>query len=592
MENYIYKYKAAIDSGSITAGRWIKALYDRIDKDLKEGVYRYDQAKAARAIVYIEHMCHHHEGALAPGLIKPELWQKAVLSLIFGLVDEDGNRHFREVMLIIGRKNGKTLLASAIASYMTFADGEYGARIFFAAPKLEQAKLCYNAYVQSIENEPELKALVKKRRSDIYVPTINATGMPIAYSAQKSDGLNPSLAVCDEIASWPGQTGLRFYQVIKSAMGARKQPLLLSISSAGYERAGIYDDLYTRGTAYLQGHSSETRLLPVIYQVDDPAMWQDIDELKKSMPNMGVSVQPEYLLDEMKTAEISDSKRAEFLTKYADTPENSSVAWLKSEDIEALSGQPMPLRIMRGYAVGGIDLSRTTDLTAATLVTEKDGDLYVYAHFWMPADRVEEATARDNLPYEAYIKRGILTLSDGAFVDYKLCEEWFDQMANEGIMPLVIGYDRYSAQYLVHDMQKKGYQMSDVYQGYNLTPVIREAEGMISGHKIHIGDNDLLKVHLYSTALKTESGSDRVKLAKVDYQSHIDGTAALIDALCVRQHDYGIIGAQLANKPRSPEEDAKTEEDILKDIEKEIAEITAGMEDPDINVEDLNNELN
>ena len=257
-----------------------------------------------------------------------ELWQKAAVSLIFGIVDEDNVRIFREVFIVIGRKNGKTLFASAVIAYMAYLDGEYGAKIYCLAPKLEQANIVYDNFFQMIKKEPELSELAKKRRSDIYIEESNTAIKPLAFNAKKSDGFNPHLVVNDEVASWRGDGGLKQYEVMKSALGARRQPLILSISTAGYENDGIFDELMARSTAFLKGGSKERRLLPLLYMIDDVEKWNDLEELKKANPNMGVSVSPEFFKEEIAVAEMSLSKRAEFLCKYCNIKQNSSVAWL------------------------------------------------------------------------------------------------------------------------------------------------------------------------------------------------------------------------------------------------------------------------
>jgi phage terminase large subunit-like protein len=233
------------------------------------------------------------------------------------------------VFVEIGRKNGKTLLAAAIAAYMMYMDGEYGARVYMVAPKLDQSRLCFNAFQQMIMKEPELNDITKKRRTDIYVADSNSSAQPLAFSYQRSDGLNPQLTVCDEIASWPaGDAGNKQYEVLKSALGARKQPMLLSISTAGYVRDGIFDEIFRRSQAVIMGTSRETRLAPFLYQIDDANKWNDITELKKANPNLGVSVSVDYLLEEIAVAEGSLPRKMEFLTKMANVPQNSSCAWL------------------------------------------------------------------------------------------------------------------------------------------------------------------------------------------------------------------------------------------------------------------------
>lgn len=549
MVNAIYAYYQQIKDGSVIVGKWVRLLYEFIVKGLESGEFLYNHKKASAAIAFIQTFCHHHEGAMAPGRLKLELWQKAFVSILFGIVDEDGSRHFREVFFVVARKNGKTLLAAAIAEYCTFLDGEYGGRIYFAAPKLEQASLCFEAYHQMIRQEPELDRLALKRRTDIYVAENNTTAKPLAFSAKKSDGLNISLAVCDECASWAGDAGLKFYEVIKSSFGARRQPILLAMSTSGYINDGVYDELMKRSTRFLLGDSKERRLLPVLYMIDDITKWNDINELAKANPNLGVSVTVDYLLDEIAVAEGSLSKKGEFITKYANLKQSSSTALLSAQTVERACGEALSLEDFRNsYAVGGIDLSQTRDLTSCCVVIEKNGELYVFSRFFLPAERIDEATERDGVPYRIYIQRGLLTPSGDNYVDYNDCYSWFIELVEKWhIYPLKVGYDRFSAQYLVNAMKQSGFHMDDVFQGENLFGVIQETEALLEDGKIHIGDNDLLKMHLLNSAVKMSTERGRGKLVKVSPSVHIDGFAALLDAMTVRQKWYSEIGEQLKN---------------------------------------------
>lgn len=548
MNNYILAYYQAIQEGSVIVGKWIRLFFEYIVKGLENQSFFFAQKKANKAIRFIESFCHHCEGR--DDLLKLELWQKAIVSVIFGVVGADGLRQFREVVVIIGRKNGKSLFAAAIIAYCVFLDGEYGAKVFCVAPKLDQADLVYSAFWQTIQKEPELAALIKRRKSDYYIESTNSSVKKLAFNAKKADGFNPHLTVCDEIASWPGDNGLKQYEVMKSALGARKQPLILSISTSGYINEGIYDELIKRSTRFLLGDSKERRLAPFLYMIDDIDKWNDINELQKSNPNLGVSVSVDYLLEEIAVAEGSLSKKAEFLTKYCNIKQNSSQAWLSTQAVQKAEGKPLQLEDFRDtYCVGGVDLSRTTDLTACTVVIEKSGKLYVFAKFFLPAEKLAEATARDGLPYASYVQRGILQLSGDNFVDYHDCFNWFRMLVEEyQIYPLKVGYDRYTAQYLVQEMKQYGFHMDDVFQGYNLTPVIREVEGQMKDGVFNIGDNDLMKVHLLNMALKSEAESGRSKLVKMSVNDHIDGGAALLDAMTVRQKYYAEIGEQLRNE--------------------------------------------
>ncbi len=545
--NYIYEYYHKIQSGDIVAGKWIKLIYKIIVAGLEESRYIFNAKKANKAIVFVEEFCHHCEGR--DDLLKLELWQKAIISVIFGIVNADNVRIFREVFIVIGRKNGKTLFASAVIAYMAYLDSEYGAKIYCLAPKLDQAKLVYNNFFEMIKKEDELGEMAQKRRSDIYIADTNTSVMPIAFNAKKSDGYNPHLVVNDELASWQGDSGLKQYEVMKSAVGARRQPLILSISTAGYINDGIFDELMKRSTAFLKGGGKETMLLPFLYIVDDPEKWNDIEELKKSNPNMGVSVQESFFIEEMAIAENSLSKKAEFLTKYCNIKQNSSFAWLDYVTVDRATNELLTLEDFRNmYCVGGIDLSQTTDLTAATVLIEKDAILYSFTQFFMPAKRFETAQQDDGVPYDIFRKKGILSISGENYVDYKDIFNWFVMLVeNYGIRPLKIGYDRYSAQYLVDDMKAYGFQMDDVYQGENLTPVIKEFEGIFKDGNYILVNNNLLKAHFLNVAMKQNLETRKIRPVKIEQRSRIDGFVSNIDAMTVRQKWYNEIGEMLKN---------------------------------------------
>ena len=336
---------------------------------------------------------------------------------------------------------------------------------------------------------------------------------------------------------------------MKSSFGARKQPLLISISTGGYENDGAYDELVKRGTRVLLGDSKEKRLFPLLYQVDDIDKWNDINELRKANPNLGVSVTVDYMLEEIAIAEQSLSKQAEFKTKYCNIKQNSSVAWLSTKTVNgAISDRITMQDFAHSYCVGGVDLSQTTDLTSACLLIERNGIEYVICHFWLPAEKIQEATDRDGVPYREFIQKGWISPSGDNFIDYRDVYNWFAMAIKEyKIYPLKVGYDRYSSQYLVNSMKESGIHMGDVYQGFNMTPAIRQLEGEMKDGKIKIGDNDLLKIHLLDTALLADNESRRVKIVKLNKYSHIDGVAALLDALIVKNKWFSEIGNQLKN---------------------------------------------
>lgn len=569
-ENWIYSYYQGIKNGTYAVGQWVRLLYEYIIHGLEENVFSFNQNRANAAINWIENHCFHTEGVLAPNPFLLAVWQKALLSIMYGIVDQNGNRQFREVFLLVARKNGKSALATAIANYEFRQFGGFGARVYCVAPKLDQTDIIYNNLWCMIQLDPEWKAqkklasvkdrnnqkvnddsmLCRHRMTDLYIPATNSTTKKIAFSAKKSDGFNPSLTICDEVSSWAGDAGLKQYEVLKSAMGSRPDSMMLSCTTSGYVNDSIYDELIKRSTRFLLGDSKEKRLLPLLYMIDDPEKWTDLNELRKSNPNLGISVSVDYLIEEIAIAENSLSKRGEFFTKYCCVKQSSSLAWLSAQDVEAAYGEPLKPEDFKGcYCVGGIDLSQTTDLTSCCIVIEKGGELYVLSHFFLPAEKIDDAIARDGMPYNIYAQRGLLTLSGDNYVDYHDCYNWFVRMVEEyQVLPLMVGYDRYSAQYLVQDLKQYGFHCTDVFQGENLYGIILETEGLVKDRKIHIGDNDLLKSHLLNSAVKMSTERGRGRLVKISPSLHIDGTAALLDAMTARQNCYAEYGEQLKNE--------------------------------------------
>lgn len=552
MDNFIYAYWQAIVNGSVRVGKWIRLLYEKIINGIEDGTYIFDAKKAGRAIEFIEKFVHHNKGKLAPGKLKLALFQRALISVIFGIVDENGIRIFREVFCVIGRKCGKTLLASAIMACCAYLEPEYGKEIYAVAPKLDQADLVYSAFKFTVEHETVFDSRTRSRKNDLYIEETNTTVKKVPFSDRKSDGYNPYLVVADEVSSWPGERGIKQYQVFLSGAGAREQPIFLSISSGGYENEGIYDDIFRRGTAWLQGNSKETHLLPVIYMVDDESKWDDINELQKSLPGLGVSVPVNFILDEINTAYGSISKRLEFLTKYCNIRTSSVASWLEAKDIKK-SFPPCNYKLedfADTYACAGVDLSISTDLCAAVLLIERDGKIYYFTRFFLPKNKIEEATIRDQIPYRAYIERGFLIPSGENQIDYEDIFRWFtDLIEKYQIYVLKVGYDRYNALYWVKQMKDYGFHMDDVVQGGNLTGVIIDTEAALKdGRLICAEDNDLMKLHWMDSALKMDEETNRRRLVKIHKNKHIDGVAAMLDAMCMRHNYLEELGEQLANR--------------------------------------------
>lgn len=546
--NYIVEYYDKIERGKIIAGKWIKKIYKILVDGIKSGDWDFDAKKANKAIQFIENFCHHSKGR--NDLFKLELWQKAIISAIFGILDKKTHRRqFREIFLLVGRKNGKSLFAAAIMAYVAYIDGEYGSELYCLAPKLDQADIVYDSFYKITQAEEELAEVTKKRRSDIYIAELNTTIKKIAFNAKKADGFNPTMTTNDEMEAWPGDQGLKQYEVMVSGTGARTEPITLSTSTAGYVNDGIFDELMKRSTAFLKGSSKERRLLPFLYMIDDLEKWNTKEELAKANPNLGASVQWEFFEEQIAIALQSLSKKAEFMTKYCNIKQNSSIAWLDYETVAKAAGQPYTLDDFRGcYCVAGIDLSRTTDLTAVSLVIEKGGKNHIITQFFMPQERYNVAINEEGVPYNIFKEQGYLTISGEHQVNYKDVFAWFVRLIKEyKIRPLKVGYDRYCAGYLVEEMKEAGFHMDDVYQGTNLTPVLNTFEGDLKDGMYLIGENNLLKSHLLNVAVQIQTDDSRMKPVKIEKRAHIDGAVSIFDALAVKMKYHKEIGRQLQN---------------------------------------------
>ena len=551
-ENAILAYYQGIRDGSIVVGKWIRLLYEMILDGIEDKTWFFNQRKASTAIRFIERFAHHYKGAMAPQRVKLELFQRAAISCIFGIVDGEDLRQFNECLWVEGRKQGKTLVAGGIENFFAYGCGEYGSEIYFLAPKLAQSNLCYSAFKFNVDIEPDLKKRTKSTKSNgLYIAETNTTIQKLPFAEKTSDGFNPMSWVGDEIAAWVGDKGLKQWEVMTSGTGARQEPFGLAISSAGYEREGLYDEMFKRGTAVLNGTSREKKLLPIIYKIDDPNKWDDINELRKSLPGLGVTVKVKFILDEIDKAHESLSKKREFITKYACEPQSSSAAWLTAQEVnKCFSDTGKTFEDYRHtYSLVGYDLSQTTDLTALTVTVQREGVVWFFTRFFMPKNKIEEATARDGIPYEKYVEQGYLILSGENVVDYHDVENLFYELVKKyEILPLKTGYDRYSAAYLVQDLEANGFHQESVSQGSNLTGVIIDTEGMIKDGTLKSAeDNNLMKIHMMDSALKYDE-TNRRRLVKVSSTAHIDGMASLLDAMTMRRNYYNELEQLLKNE--------------------------------------------
>lgn len=541
--NYIVEYWNKINSGEIIACRKIKLQVERLINILndKNSKWYFDEEEASRPIEFIERFCKHSKGKWAGKPVILELWQKMIVQGIYGFLDKKTNlRKHQEVLIVIARKNGKTTFASALALYEFIASGEGGAQVFCTANKLDQAKLLYNESKNMINQSAVLSKLVKRTRTTLQ--TKDSLGMfnefsPLGGDSTTQDGLNPSLAIYDEIHASKTDD---LYSVIKQGMSAREEPLMIQITTNGFVREGLFDNQYYYASDILNGINTSVdseAFLAFIYEQDDISELDDESQWIKSNPNLNVSKSYDYLRKAIASMKSKPSERTTVLTKDFNIPQKASEGWLNLEFLKF--DDKYTLEELKGnYAIGGVDLSHTLDLTCATLLIEKrdtPGKLYVIQKYFMPEDKLQEKIELDKVPYDTWVKLGWLELTPGNQVKYSYITAWFIKMLKEyKILPYIIGYDRWSSGYWVDDMQKNGFKkLEQVIQGpKTFSPAMDTTEALIESGNINYNMNPILRWCLTNVIVKKDEGGNRAPDKKRSV-SKIDGAVALLDAVVV-----------------------------------------------------------
>ena len=539
--NYIQQYYNQILDGKIVVGRRIRTIYEKIIADMdKPGRWRFDEKAATRPIEFIESLCKHSKGEWIGRPMHLELFQKAFISALFGFVDEDGMRRYKETFFLVARKNGKSSLLSGIMLYMLIADNEGGAQIVSAATKREQANIVFNECLNMVSQSEALKSHLKKRKSDLYFPLTFSTMTALSSDSNTLDGLHLHLAVIDELHAVKDRN---LYEVLKQGMSARRQPLMVMITTAGTVRENIFDDMYEYASKVCDGALADDRFLPILYELDERSEWTDYRCWEKANPGLGRIKKLEDIVEKVERAKNSPKDLPGILTKDFNVRETTAGTWLTFDEINNTETFTMD-DVRDCYAVGGVDLSSTTDLSCATLlIMRPDGRKYVLQQYFLPADNIEQRVKEDNIPYDKWSENGLVTLSDGNKVNYTDVSNWFDKMYYEyGIRPLWIGYDPWNSTYYIQEMQDRGYQMQVVRQGMiTLSQPMKELGADLAAKQINYNNNPLLKWCLTNTAIKTDENGNIKPVKGQSRTMRIDGTVSLLIAYTVlfnNMNDY------------------------------------------------------
>lgn len=540
--NWVKQYHQAMLEGSETVSVKIYAVYDRevgwINNPPKDFPFYFDEAAGNRPIQFIEKFCKNSKGKQARQNIKLELFQKAKLQLAFGWLEKDTKlRRFREVIDLRARKCGKSTETAGVAQYMLVADGESGAEIYCCANKLDQAKLIFDEAVNMRSQSEALRSITKKRQSDIYFPATFSFLRALAADSKTMDGLNAHFFVQDEVHE---SRTRKIYDVMKQSQSAREQPMAWLISTNGFVRELFFDELYTFAShvALWDKGFEDYRTLALIYELDDRSEWDKPNCWGKANPGLGAIKSIKTLAENVEKAKRDPNFLPTVLTKDFNIPENTAASWLTYE--QAVNETTVDMEYLKNsYAIGGCDLSATTDLTCASLLIRKPNDpnFYVLQRYFLPemrANKVEESGAHE-VPYRTFAEDGWITLCEGATVDYHAVTEWFvDMVKLHNIRPLYIGYDAALSGYWREEMEQTGFDMEKVRQGpFTWTYPMKQLGGLFEEHRVIYQNNPILRWCLLNTGVKTLNRDGIVSIQPVKSSSNkrIDGMVSLLNAM-------------------------------------------------------------
>lgn len=537
--NCIEEYYAAILSGDVVVSNKVRKTYRHLAAECnnQESTYYFDAAEAQYVIDFIEKFCCHSKGKWAGQQIQLELWQKALVSALFGFRHKKSKkRKYRELVLMIGRKNGKSLLASALGVYLLIADGEGGPEIYSVATKKDQAKIIWNETVRMIKRSPVLNRRAKCLVSRIVTQYNNGVFEPLGSDSMRLDGLNVHAALIDELHAIKDRN---LYDVVVDGMSAREQPLSVITSTAGTVRDNIFDLKYDECRRIIDGYDDpegyhDETILPVIYELDDRDEWTKPECWEKANPGLGTIKSRETLANKVRRAKSNPMLVKNLLTKDFDIRETASQTFFTFEELNNEATFDVK-ELKPRYGIGGADLSQTTDLTCATVLFQVQGDpiIYVKQMYWIPEELFEQRIREDNVPYDIWHQQGYINLSPGNKIDYRLLVQWFQKVQREDdIYIYKLGYDRWSATYFVQDMEEKFGKpiMDPVAQGVQtLSAPMKSLKADLAAKKINYGNNPVLKWCMANTSV-FEDRNGNIQPCKTSGRSRIDGFASLLDA--------------------------------------------------------------
>ena len=541
--NPIREYWEEIQSGKTRVSQKVYKTYRHIirEMDRSDSQYFYDPHRANHIIEFFENYLHHSKGKCGGQLVKLELWEKAMLATAYGFIDIEGYRQYRETLLIVGKKNGKSLLASGVGLYMLQADGEPGPEIYAVATKRDQAKIIWQEAKRMVRKSPALAKRTRSLVAELDSDWNDGIFKPLASDSDTLDGLNIHCALMDEIHQW--KNGRALFDIIADGVIAREQPMIFETSTAGTIREDIYDDKYEEAERIINGYDDpdgyhDEHFLPLIYELDSRNEWTDPDAWIKANPGLGPIKSRKALADKVEKAKANPALVRNLVCKEFNIRETSSEAWLNFEELD--NRETFDLQKLKPkYGIGGADLSSTTDLTAAKVIfrVPDDPKFYVLSMYWIAEDLLEKRVKEDQIPYDKWHERELLRLCPGNSVHAKYVKDWFVEVQEKLDIYLPwIGYDSWSAKYWVEDMADYFGKnaMIPVIQGKKtLSDPMKRLHNDLCSKLVIYNNNPIDKWCLANTAYDEDKNGNIQPHKTSKPTRRIDGTAALLDAYTV-----------------------------------------------------------
>ena len=525
------------------------SFFNEITEQRETHTYIFNLEKGNRPIEFVERFCKHSKGKWAGKPVILELWQKAFVQALFGFIDKETKlRKYKKGILFVGRKNGKSTIDAGLGNYMLTSAGEGGAEIYSVATKKDQAKVVWEEAKRMIKKSPVLAKRIRTLVNGIFYDATESFFKALSSDSNSLDGLNAFFVIGDEIHAWRDKNLL---DVMYDSMSAREEPLFLETSTMGTIRESVFDNEYEYASAVIDGYEGKEEgiedetLLAVIYELDNPNEWRDEKKWYKANPGLGTIKNIRDLRDKVNRAKNNPTELANLLCKDFNVRQNEQDKWLMFDIIDNPSTYNIE-DFFDSYAVGGVDLSSTVDLTCATLLIMKAGRKYILQQYFIPSEKLEFKIKDDKIPYDKWEKRGLVTICEGAKVNYSDVTEWFLRMyAEYSISTLWVGYDPWSSQYWVKEMKENGFEMIEVRQGAKtMSNPMKQLEADLIEKNVNYNNNPILKWCLCNTAVKRDE-NDNIRPVKGQKQrARIDGAVSLIIAYCVlfeKMQDYLVL---------------------------------------------------